>query len=100
MDGFGWNAIEEHLQQVRAVHAVNRDALALVRRPPGGNQGDVVPSKLRIQPACAIALDVIGESEATQHAYAIRVQGNAGADLPQLGRLLVDVRLEALALER
>ena len=73
--------IYEERKQVGAVEAVELDSACLVGGPHRGGESSVRSEVLGIDPAGAVAGDAIAESQCLQHAHAVRLDGDAGADL-------------------
>src|SRR5262245_61542871 len=95
-DDISGQPVDEHGKQIGAVHAIKLNLLAKFGRPHRGDVAAVGASKLWIAPACPPLRHVGPESEPPQHAKSVGLQGNAGADLGQSRRLLVDAHLDAL----
>ena len=90
---------DEHGQQVGAVHAVELDPAGQLGGPHRRGVGAVRAAELRIDPSGAEAGQLVAEAEAPQHAHAVRLDGDAGADLGQGRGLLVETDVHA-ALEQ
>src|SRR5215510_16149165 len=95
-DDISGQPLDEHGEQIGAVHAVKLNLVAKVGRPHRGDVAAVGAAKLRIAPACPPLRYVAPKSEQPQHANTVGLQGNAGADLGQNRRLLIDTDLDAV----
>src|SRR4051812_19710022 len=82
------------------MHTVDLDVVLRWRGPPRRNQAPVRVSELWIGPARAVAQQLIAQAEAAQHAYAVRMQCDAGAHLAQDRRLLVHADVDAALPQR
>jgi hypothetical protein len=91
----GGQTLEQELEQVGAVHAINFDVLARSRRPPRSDERAVELTELRVRPARSEPRDVVAESEPPQHADSVRVQRHAGANFFDRRRLLVQSNVDA-----
>ena len=100
MDDVQGHAVQEHLQQVGAVHAVHLGSLCPARRPHRRDQSAVRMTELRIEPACAEAGHLVAKPQPAQHAHAVRVERDPRANLLELRRLLVHTDLDALLQQR
>ena len=92
-DDVAGQPINEHCQQIGTVHAVELDLVGELGGPHRGDVGAVRAQKLRIEPARAAPDQSVTQSKLAEHADAVGLQGDAGADLGQGGRLFVDVHL-------
>jgi hypothetical protein len=90
--------VQQHLQQVGAMHPVRLDRVA--SRPPVRHQPPIRVPKLRIHPARAVPFDVVPETKFAEHAHAIGMECHSGTDLFELGRLFVHMRFEPALPER
>lgn len=100
VDHFRGQSVDQHLEQVGPMGAVNLDALSILRWPPASNQPSVRMTELWVHPARPAARYLIAKCKSPQHADSIGMQRNSGADFLQLRRLLEDADLDAALMER
>ena len=93
-DGRG-KLVDEEGEQIGAVEAVELDCAGELRRPHGSGEGAVRATELGIDPASGVAGDAVAETQRSQHAHAIGLDSDAGADLSEGWRLLVEVHVDA-----
>ena len=85
---------DQHFEQVGAVHAVDLDLVNQVWRPHRRDERAIRVAKLRVSPSSAEARDVRGETQSTQHAQAVGLERESGADLGQGRGLLVHANVD------
>ena len=104
VQALGGQRIRQRPQQVGAVHLVVREAelrLQRLRQRRAQERAAVVPAPLMPgQRTHAGARQRVGETEPVQDARGVRADLDAGADLAQRRRLLVDVHVQARAQQR
>ncbi len=93
MDNAGRQPFHEHCQQVGAVHAVEFNLARQLGGPHRRGVGAVRTAKLRVDPSGAKAGQLVAEAEPPQHPHPVRLDRDAGADLGQRRRLLVETHL-------
>ena len=82
------------------MHAVEFDLAGKLGGPHRGGIGPVGAEKLRVEPSGAQPEQLVAEAEPAQHADAVRLERDAGADLGQGGGLLVDTHIDPALKQR
>jgi hypothetical protein len=94
-----WQPVNEHCEQVGAVHPVEFDVARQLRGPHRRGVGSIGPTKLRVDLPGAPAGQPLSETEPPQHPYPIRLDRDAGANLGHGRGLLIEADVHA-ALEQ
>src|SRR5262245_29267856 len=89
VDDLGRKPADEHVEQVGPVHSVELDLAREFGRPHRRGKGSVRTAELRIDPFGAQTKKLIAESQPLQHAHAVWLDGNAGANLSEGRGLLI-----------
>jgi hypothetical protein len=82
--------VDEHSEQVGAVHPVELDLTQQLGGPHRLDIGSVRAAILRVQPSGPAAGQLVSEAQPPQHPDAVRLERDAGADFSQCRGLLVD----------
>ena len=92
--------IDKEGKQIGPVEAVELDLRRQLGRPHGSGKTAVGAAELGIDPAGGVAGDAVAETQSFQHAHAVGLDGDAGADLGQRRGLFVELHIEAAAEQR